>query len=342
MIFICRRLLAGALQGGQSGRGRQAVSRRWAVSRAGRPPPLCVGADACIGPPAGLTNGWRLCVTARSRRLCRAGDFARRGALRHRRVCGTMRASSPTKHRARSCRFYRIFPSQSGNAPLRLVCGDRIALRVLKHTCVLRPLRCREAAKTGAVSEGRSYAFYRRTGDNKRSDGRLLHEKQLSPPQAALDSAAPCRGGFEGLPPERLPCKGSCRRQPTEGCGALPCQYPSGLPQTSPAGVNARPTMQGKRAAGPGTAGGVPALGSSPRWLAAPLRRGAWRPADVCRSVPVYGRNVGRAISPAAGPCGIAGLPRRCKHRPLRSTGRSPAGFGGCLRGRERQGFRSA
>ena len=33
-----------------------------------------------------------------------------------------------------------------------------------------------------------------------------------------------------GLPFERLPCKGSCRRQPTEGCGALPCQYLSGLP----------------------------------------------------------------------------------------------------------------
>ena len=95
---------------------------------------------------------------------------------------------------------------QSGNAPLsRLtptlpVCGARIALRVLKHTCVLRPLHYREAVKTGAVSEGRSYAFYRRTGDNKRSDGRLLHEKQLSPPQAALDSAAPCRGGFGGRP----------------------------------------------------------------------------------------------------------------------------------------------
>ena len=32
------------------------------------------------------------------------------------------------------------------------------------------------------------------------------------------------------LPPERLPCKGSCRRQPTEGCCALPCQYPFGPP----------------------------------------------------------------------------------------------------------------
>ena len=158
----------------------------------------------------------------------------------------------------------------------RPVCGARIALRALKHTCVLRPLHYREAVKTGAVSEGRSYAFYRRTGDNKRSDGRLLHEKQLSPPQAALDFAAPCRGGFEGgLLSERLPCKGSCRRQPTEGCGALPCQYPSGPPQTSPAGVNARPTMQGRRAAERGTADGALASGSFPRdRLHRPLRRG--------------------------------------------------------------------
>ena len=39
----------------------------------------------------------------------------------------------------------------------------------------------------------------------------MPHEKQLSPPQAALDSAAPCRGGFGGscrLPPHRSPCGG--------------------------------------------------------------------------------------------------------------------------------------
>ena len=34
--------------------------------------PLCVGADACIGPPAGLTKGWRLCVAARPRPQHRA------------------------------------------------------------------------------------------------------------------------------------------------------------------------------------------------------------------------------------------------------------------------------
>ena len=39
------------------------------------------------------------------------------------------------------------------------------------------------------------------------------------------------------------------------------------------------------------------------------------------------GRNVGRAISPAADPCGGAWLPGRCKHRPLRNTGQGSARF---------------
>ncbi len=49
--------------------------------------------------------------------------------------------------------------------------------------------------------------------------------------------------------------------------------------------------------------------------------------AGVCGSVPVYGGFVGRAISPAAGPCCIAGFAGRCKHRPLRSIGQGPAGL---------------
>ena len=101
--------------GGGTGDGRRCPRCR-AVSRAGRPPP-CVGADACIGPWSGLTNGGRLCVTARSRRLCRAGDFARRGALRHRRASETMQASSPTKHRAKPCRVWRMF-ARAGEAGL--------------------------------------------------------------------------------------------------------------------------------------------------------------------------------------------------------------------------------
>ena len=105
----------------------------------------------------------------------------------------------------------------------RPVCGARIAPRALKHTCVLRPLHYREAVKTGAVSEGRSYAFYRRTGDNKRSDGRLPHEKQLSPPQAALGSVAPYRGGFAGgCCFESRPCKGRWHR--VSDAGGVHCR----------------------------------------------------------------------------------------------------------------------
>ena len=60
-------------------------------------------------------------------------------------------------------------------------------------------------------------------------------------PSVTFGDTSPCRGGFiKCLPPGRLPCKGSWRRQPTEGCGALSCQYPSGPPQGSPAGDLAR------------------------------------------------------------------------------------------------------
>ena len=130
----------------------------------------------------------------------------------------------------------RIPPTQGGNAPLRLRlaahppsglrCPHRTAraeARLCSATAALprsgKDRSGERLAPAGAVSEanraagpalrpeiGRSYAFYRRTGDNKRSDGRLPHEKQLSPPQAALDSAAPCRGGFiESLPFQKPP-----------------------------------------------------------------------------------------------------------------------------------------
>ena len=51
-----------------------------------------------------------MCIAVRSRPQCRAGDFARRGALRRRMASGTMRASSPTKHRAW---FHRVLQDPS-------------------------------------------------------------------------------------------------------------------------------------------------------------------------------------------------------------------------------------
>src|SRR5699024_5258670 len=109
------------------------------------------------------------------------------GARHHRRVSGTMRASSPTGAGQGPAGPCRIFLPQSGNAPLRL--------RLPAH-----------------------------------------------PPPLAGEALG-------GLPPIKPPLQGEVSPQATEGCGTLPCQYPSGVAQTSPAGVNARPTMQGIRAA---------------------------------------------------------------------------------------------
>ena len=109
---------------------------------------------------------------------CRAGVHARRGALRHRKVSGTMPASSPADTGQGPAGLYRIFPPQSGNAPLRL--------RLAAH-----------------------------------------------PPPLAGEALG-------GLPPIKPPLQGEVSPQATEGCGTLPCQYPSGVAQISPAGVHAR------------------------------------------------------------------------------------------------------
>ena len=75
-----------------------------------------------------------------------------------------------------------------------------------------------------------------------------LWGKAAMHPSVTFGDTSPCRGGFiKCLPPGRLPCKGSWRRQPTEGCGALPCQYPSGL---APPGGRERPPLGGCGIAG--------------------------------------------------------------------------------------------
>ena len=141
-----------------------------------------------------------------------------------------------------------IVPPPGSNAPLRRLGAAITGLRYPHHaahaeaclhsaTAALprsgKDRSGERLAPAGAVSEanraagpalrpeiGRSYAFYRRTGDNKRSDGRLPHEKQLSPPQAALGSVAPYRGGFQS----------SCPKAPLEGelsanaDGRVPCR----------------------------------------------------------------------------------------------------------------------
>ena len=73
---------------------------------------------------------------------------------------------------------------------------------------------------------------------------RFLRRRRRSTPQPLAGEP------FKRQTPKSLPCKGRWmrRKAQTEGCGALPCQYPSGPAQTFPAGVNACPTIQGIRA----------------------------------------------------------------------------------------------
>ena len=71
-----------ARQTGGGTRGRRA----WQVDDSHGVSPLCVGADACIGPRYSA-GGCRFRVISRSRPQCRAGDLARRmGGLRRRKV----------------------------------------------------------------------------------------------------------------------------------------------------------------------------------------------------------------------------------------------------------------
>ena len=92
----------------------------------------------------------------------------------------------------------------------RPVCGARIARRALKHACALRP------------SNLLRLAFSAAGGARLRSplQGRLYREP-------AAPKASPVRGG-------------GIASAMTEGCRALPCQYPSGPPPPS-ADVNAPP-----------------------------------------------------------------------------------------------------
>ena len=92
--------------------------------------------------------------------------------------------------------------------------------------------------------------------------------RQCTPPSAPCGaSTSPCRGGFaNGFRPKGSPVRGCgverrLRRIQRDGAGAAPClaSILLGWRKAPPAGVNARPTMQGKRVMEPGTAGGVPA-----------------------------------------------------------------------------------
>ena len=129
----------------------------------------------------------------------------------------------------------------------RPVCGARIARRALKHACALRPLHLLRLAFSAA-------------------GGARLR----SPLQGRL-----CKR----LPPKRLPCKGSWRRQPTEGCGAVPC----------PANILPNLRKAPRRAISPAAWGLRHRRVSGT--MQASSRRRAWRKAGVYTLPPAPGRN---------------------------------------------------
>ena len=134
-------------------------------------------------------------------------------------------------------------------------------------------------------------------------------------------------------------------------CGTMPASSPTdagqgpagvcGIPvaQGPPAGVNARPTMQGKQAAEPG--GGRPPHAPVRSQRLRSRGRCLHRPADgpggglpLPRYLPFPAAMQGGRFRPPLGVCGIAGFAGRCKHRPLRTRGKALPGFAGYLWGK--------
>ena len=179
------------------------------------------------------------------------------GALRHRRASGTMQASSPTKRRARSCPVLQdISAAKRQCTPSSAPCGASTSPCRGGFIESLPPgrLPCkglRSRAPPAADTARRSRCSGRRTQVCFSTRSAMRAPQTGNVGVSRLRGAAPC-------PANTLPGR---RRLPrscgiTELCGAALAQNRSITPpQASPAGEIARPTMQGKRAAQPWTAG---------------------------------------------------------------------------------------
>ena len=178
-------------------------------------------------------------------------------ALRYRRVSGTMQASSPTKHGARALpgfagylrRKAAMHPSVCAFRRIHLPLQGRLCKRFPPKRLPCKGLRSR--APPAADTARRSRCSGRRTQVCFSTRSAMRAPQTGNVGVSRLRGAAPC-------PANTLPGR---RRLPrscgiTELCGAELAQNRSITPpQASPAGEIARPTMQGKRAAQPWTAG---------------------------------------------------------------------------------------
>ena len=198
------------------------------------------------------------CATPSAADLCAGADdlIGPRG-LRHRKAHGTMQASSPTKRRARSCPTLQdISAAKRQCTPSSAPCGASTSPCRGGFIESLPPgrLPCkglRSRAPPAADTARRSRCSGRRTQVCFSTRSAMRAPQTGNVGVSRLRGAAPC-------PANTLPGR---RRLPrscgiTELCGAALAQNRSITPpQTSPAGEIARPTMQGKRAAQPWTAG---------------------------------------------------------------------------------------
>ncbi len=211
----------------------------------------CVGADACIGPPLGLV-GAAGCIppSTPGRNVGRAISPAAE-------PCGGAWLPGRCKHRPLRnighgfTGFCRPPPPQSGNAPLRLrlaahpppLAGEAFG-RLPSERLPCKGLRSRappaaEKAVSHAANSRHSF-HYRLFGDRKHKTALRSSLRSLPLRGNAAVAERKCASAHAARCGHRKPVT---RRQPTEGCRTWPCKYPSGPPQTFPAGVNARPTM---------------------------------------------------------------------------------------------------
>ena len=156
---------------------------------------------------------------------------------------------------------------------------------------------------------------------------------RISPPQGGnaplrlrLAAHPPPLAGeaLGGLSPGRLPCKGSCRHQPTEGCGTLPCEYTSGQTQAP------------RRAISPAAWGLRYCRGCGTMRASSPTDAGQG-PAGLCRVFPPPGGNAPLRLRLAAHPPSGLRCPHRaaCAEAHLRSATAAPAPSR-CIRRRRR------